>query len=89
MELIFVLGTTFCSIFNQIGLPALSLNRDYLIEGIEGRKVKLNYENSVDIAVMFGADRTCAERELKDALDFEVALANVSYTAFYYLTFNS
>lgn len=40
--------------------------------------MKAYYEYMVDIAVMFGADRMRAERELGESLDFEIALANVS-----------
>ena len=36
------------------------------------------YKYMVDIAVLFGADRERATKELKDSLDFEMALANVS-----------
>lgn len=32
----------------------------------------------IDIAVIFGADRARAEKELKESLDFEIKLANVS-----------
>lgn len=31
----------------------------------------------VDMAVLFGADRSRAEKELKDCVNFEMALANV------------
>lgn len=30
------------------------------------------------MAVIYGADRSTAERELMESLDFEIALANVS-----------
>lgn len=33
----------------------------------------------VDIAVLFGADRDRATAELKESLDFEIKLANVSF----------
>lgn len=32
----------------------------------------------VDIAVLFGADRDRAARELRDSLEFEMKLSNVS-----------
>lgn len=31
----------------------------------------------VDVAVIYGADRNAAEKQLMDALNFEMALANV------------
>lgn len=34
----------------------------------------------VDIAVLFGADKDRATQELKESLDFEIKLANVSKT---------
>lgn len=37
------------------------------------------YKYMVDIAVLFGADRDRATKELKDSLDFEAAIANVSW----------
>lgn len=38
----------------------------------------------VDMAVIYGADRSRAERELMDSLNFEIALANVSEMSFFY-----
>lgn len=32
----------------------------------------------VDMAVLYGADRKLAEKDMRDALEFEIALANVS-----------
>lgn len=40
--------------------------------------VKSYYDYMVDTAVTHGADRQRAEIEMKDALEFEAALANVS-----------
>lgn len=34
----------------------------------------------VDIAVLFGAERSRAVRDLKHAIEFEMQLANVRYT---------
>lgn len=36
----------------------------------------------VDVAVILGADRNRAERELKESLTFEMQLANVSLNFF-------
>lgn len=38
------------------------------------------YKYMVDIAVIFGAQRETAMKELKESLEFEMALANVSNT---------
>lgn len=40
--------------------------------------MKAYYSYSVDMAVLFGADRDRAEKELKQCVEFEMALANVS-----------
>ena len=36
------------------------------------------YDYMVDFAVIFGAKRARAEKELRDSLEFEIQLANVS-----------
>lgn len=52
--------------------------------------VSAYYSYMVDLAVLFGADRPKAETELKESLEFEMALANVSSITFqtylFYLT---
>lgn len=45
---------------------------------MEDKIVKAYYEYMVDIAVIYGAERDRAERELLESLEFEIALANVS-----------
>lgn len=45
---------------------------------MEEKAVKAYYNFMVDNAVIFGADRARAEIEMKDALEFEMKLANVS-----------
>lgn len=62
----------------QIDQSALGLSREYLTKGLSDKIVKAYYEYMVDMAVIYGADRTRAERELMDSLNFEIALANVS-----------
>lgn len=49
-----------------------------MVKGITDKVVAAYYSYMVDMAVLFGADRTKAETELKESLDFEMALANVS-----------
>lgn len=55
----------------------LGLRREYLIKGLEDKIVKAYYDYMVDIAVLFGADRKVAEKELLESLQFEIKLANV------------
>lgn len=62
----------------QIDQSALGLSREYLTKGLSDKIVKAYYEYMVDMAVIYGADRSRAERELMDSLNFEMALANVS-----------
>ncbi len=54
------------------------MSREYLIKGLEDKIVKAYYEYMVDMAVIYGADRPRAERELMESLEFEIALANVN-----------
>lgn len=62
----------------QIDQSALGLSREYLTKGLSDKIVKAYYEYMVDMAVIYGADKARAERELLDSLNFEIALANVS-----------
>ena len=43
--------------------------------------VQLYYHYLVNVAVMFGADKTRAEKEIKAALELEITLANFSQAA--------
>ena len=56
---------------------ALGLSQKYLARGSDDPIVKAYYSYIVDLAVMFGADRKKAEKELSDSLNFEIALAKV------------
>lgn len=47
------------------------------MKGLDDGKVKAYYDYMVDIAVIFGADRPRAIKELKESLEFEMQLANV------------
>jgi len=58
--------------------PSLGLSREYLIKGLEEKEVKAYYNYMVETAVYFGADRVTAEKELKDSLNFELKLAEMS-----------
>lgn len=51
-------------------------------KGLEDKIVKAYYEYMVDIAVIYGADRSRAERELMESLEFEMKLANVGFAIF-------
>ncbi|KAI8430848.1 hypothetical protein MSG28_000996 [Choristoneura fumiferana] len=57
---------------------SLGLSREYLNRGLSDKLVQAYYDYMVDIAVLLGADRARAQSELKDSLDFEMKLANIS-----------
>jgi neprilysin len=61
----------------QLDQASLGLSREYLIKGKEDKVVTAYYEYMVDLAVLYGAERTRAESELMESLKFEMALANV------------
>ncbi|XP_061704428.1 neprilysin-2 isoform X3 [Cydia pomonella] len=57
---------------------SLGLSREYLNRGMSDKLVQAYYDYMVDIAVLLGADRARALSELKDSLQFEMKLANIS-----------
>uniref|UniRef100_A0A1B0DA99 Peptidase M13 N-terminal domain-containing protein n=1 Tax=Phlebotomus papatasi TaxID=29031 RepID=A0A1B0DA99_PHLPP len=57
---------------------ALGLSREYLIKGLDDKIVQAYYSYMVDLAVIYGAERSRAEKELKESLEFEIKLANIS-----------
>lgn len=69
----------------QIDQPALGLSREYLIKGLSDKLVQAYHSYQIDTAVIYGANRTEAEQEMKDVLEFEISLANVNFI----LAFNS
>lgn len=54
--------------------------KDYLDKGIETDAVQAYLKFMVDNAVLFGGNKEIAERELKEALEFEIKLAEVRKT---------
>ncbi|KAL7013332.1 hypothetical protein ACKWTF_015336 [Chironomus riparius] len=63
---------------SYIDQTMLGLDREYLIEGLENNVVQAYHSYQVDLAVLYGADPQHAEKEMKDVLEFEIALANIS-----------
>lgn len=49
-----------------------------MIKGLDEKFVKAYHNFMVENAVIFGANQTVAEEELKDSLEFEMKLANVN-----------
>ncbi|KAM8706002.1 hypothetical protein ACLKA7_010320 [Drosophila subpalustris] len=58
---------------------ALALSREYLVKGFNETLVSAYYDYMVDIAVLFGAKKEQAKVELLQSLEFEMALANISW----------
>lgn len=58
---------------------SLGLRREFLTKGLDDKLVRAYYEYMVDIAVLFGADKSRATKELRESLEFEMKLANVSF----------
>ncbi|KAH8381748.1 hypothetical protein KR093_011645, partial [Drosophila rubida] len=58
---------------------ALALSREYLVKGFNETLVSAYYDYMVDIAVLFGAKKEEAKEQLLQSLEFEMALANISW----------
>ena len=56
--------------------PGLDL--EYLIKGLEDKDVEAYYNYMVNMAVLLGAERPRAELEMKEALQLELQLAQLS-----------
>lgn len=65
----------------QLNQPRLSLSHEYLLEGFTNDFVKAYYNYMFDIAMMLGANETSVEVELKEVMELEIQLANVSSRA--------
>ncbi|XP_043263785.1 neprilysin-2 isoform X2 [Colletes gigas] len=57
---------------------SLGLSREYLSKGFDDKIVQAYYSYMVDIATILGANKTRAQTELKESLEFEMELANIS-----------
>lgn len=61
----------------QIDRPDFGLSEKFLLEGFDNARVKYYYTYLVDLAIIFGADRSIAERDVSDVIYFETNLAKV------------
>ncbi|XP_044018489.1 neprilysin-2-like isoform X2 [Aphidius gifuensis] len=57
---------------------SLGLSREYLSKGFDDKIVKAYYNYMIDIAEILGADKELAKQELRESLEFEMKLANIS-----------
>ncbi|XP_049801090.1 neprilysin-2-like isoform X2 [Schistocerca nitens] len=64
--------------YMHLDQASLGLSREFLLKGLSDKRVDAYYQYQVDLAVLLGAERTRAERELRQSLEFEIALANMS-----------
>eukprot|EP00092_Neocalanus_flemingeri_P028315 GFUD01030752.1.p1 GENE.GFUD01030752.1~~GFUD01030752.1.p1 ORF type:complete len:774 (+),score=182.51 GFUD01030752.1:202-2523(+) len=62
----------------EIDQPELGLSREYLIKGIDDKDVQAYYNYMVQTAVFMGADEKVAKVEMKEALELELKLAEMS-----------
>jgi hypothetical protein len=62
----------------QLDQASLGLSREYLIKGFSEKLVDAYYKYLVDIAVILGANRDRAVKEIHESVEFEMKLANVS-----------
>ncbi|XP_062123109.1 neprilysin-2-like [Drosophila sulfurigaster albostrigata] len=62
-----------------VGCIEFVLSREYLVRGFNETLVSAYYDYMVDIAVLFGAKKDEAKKQLLQSLEFEIALANISW----------
>ena len=61
----------------QIDQISLSIPREQLVKGMNDKAAAAYYKYMVDTAVILGANKTRAEKELKESFEFETKLARV------------
>ena len=61
--------------------PTLGLSREYLVQGLQNYQVQAYYRYMQEVALMLGADRQAAQREMLEVLMFETQLANISLSS--------
>merc|ERR1711971_92082 len=62
----------------EINQPGLGLSREYLIKGFNDKDVQAYYNYMVQTAVFMGAEEKVAKVEMKEALELELKLAEMS-----------
>merc|ERR1719509_368082 len=62
----------------DIDQASLGMSREYLVNGLDDEDVTSYFNYMVSVAVLLGADRPTAEKELKESLMFEIELAHAS-----------
>ncbi|KAL3861161.1 hypothetical protein ACJMK2_007226, partial [Sinanodonta woodiana] len=59
---------------SELGMP----DRDYYLKGLDDPSVKVYEKFAVSVAVMMGANETLAKAEMKEMINFEIELANIT-----------
>merc|ERR1711899_164378 len=62
----------------DIDQASLGQAQTYLVKGLEDRTMAAYYKYMVNVAVLLGAERSVAEREMKESIEFEIELAHAS-----------
>jgi len=62
----------------EIDQASLGLDREYLTKGFDDKDVQAYYKYMQDAAVYMGATQDNAKKQMKEALDFELELANIT-----------
>ena len=62
----------------QVDQASLGISREYLSKGFGEKIVDAYYNYLVDIAIILGADPKRAKEEIRESVEFEMKLANVS-----------
>jgi len=58
--------------------PSLGMAREYLMKGLDDDDVKAYFNYMKDVAELLGADKTEAQIQMMEVLQFEMKLANIS-----------
>lgn len=62
----------------QIDQPYLGPASQFFIKGFNDPFVKAYYKFMVDVAVIFGASKARANKEMKEVMEFQIELAKVN-----------
>ena len=63
----------------ELGMPS----REYYMKGHDDVGVQVYEQFAINVAILFGANASNAEREIREMIDFEIKLANVSLITLY------
>ncbi|XP_022344016.2 neprilysin-like [Crassostrea virginica] len=58
----------------ELGMPS----RDYYLRGVEDENVQIYEKFAIDVAMMFGADEAQARKDMREMVELEIELANIT-----------